>query len=275
MVNSKDREKRTPLHWAAGKNALPCVDALLKAGADVHACDWAEHTPLHWACLTDALESAKAIMAAGGKTDVTDRDKRTPLHWAAERGSETVLKYLISEAKVALDAVDAGGFTALHSAARRGMVATIKLLIKEGANASLAAFNGDTPMDLAADADARKALSPAGGASPAFKRKRTLSSGKVDLEGSLPSLAEALYSLVKTADLTTVRTLCVEPIARKLAGQAAGVLAKDCDVGTMHVCARTYTVFVDLKLQAGPAVHKLVFDEDGLITSSDVLTASA
>ena len=69
MVNSKDREKRTPLHWAAGKNALPCVDALLKAGADVHACDWAEHTPLHWACLTDALESAKAIMAAGGKTD--------------------------------------------------------------------------------------------------------------------------------------------------------------------------------------------------------------
>ena len=59
-VKAVDREKRTPLHWAAGKNALPCVNALLAAGADVHARDWAEHTPLHWACPMDALESVKA-----------------------------------------------------------------------------------------------------------------------------------------------------------------------------------------------------------------------
>ena len=187
MVTSRDREKRTPLHWAAGKNALPCVSALLQAGADVHACDWAEHTPLHWACLTDAVESVKALEAAGAKTDVADRDKRTPLHWAAERGAEEVLKHLVNTSKVGLDAVDAGGFTALHSAARRGMADSCKLLLAKGANANVAAFNGDTAMDLASGADVRKVLAPAGGSSPAMKRKRTMSSGKLDLAGSPPA----------------------------------------------------------------------------------------
>ena len=67
-VNSRDREKRTPLHWAAGKNALPCVTALLEAGADVNAADWAEHTPLQWAASTDAVESVEALLAAGARS---------------------------------------------------------------------------------------------------------------------------------------------------------------------------------------------------------------
>ena len=57
-VNAADREKRAALHWASGKNAVPCVEALIKAGADVNALDWAQHSPLHWACPMDAVESA-------------------------------------------------------------------------------------------------------------------------------------------------------------------------------------------------------------------------
>ena len=71
-----------------------------------------------------------------------------------------------------------------------------------------------------------------------------------------------------------VRTLCNDTVARQVAGQAAGVLAKGAAPGTMHTCTRTCTVFVDVKLADGrAAVHKLVFDEDGLIKASDVFTA--
>lgn len=41
LVKESDADNRTPLHWACGKNALPCVRALIKSGADVNATDWA------------------------------------------------------------------------------------------------------------------------------------------------------------------------------------------------------------------------------------------
>ena len=44
----------------------------------------------------------------------------------------------------------------------------------------------------------------------------------------------------------------------------------------MHVSSRTLTVHVDLTLDGGAkAVHKLVFDDDGLITTSDIFLAGA
>ena len=58
-VNVIDREKRTPLHWAACQNALPCVSALVDAGADVNARDWAQHSPLHFCCHFDAVRAPK------------------------------------------------------------------------------------------------------------------------------------------------------------------------------------------------------------------------
>ena len=110
LVSAADREKRTPLHWAAGKNALPSVQLLLKSGADVNARDWGEYTPMHWACPMDAVESARALVQAGARVDVADRDKRTLLHWAAEKGAERCLRFLLDEAKVVdVDAVDWGG----------------------------------------------------------------------------------------------------------------------------------------------------------------------
>ena len=92
----------------------------------------------------------------------------------------------------------------------------------------------------------------------------------------LPTLAEALYATIKKGDLTAVRTLCVEAISRKVAGQASGVLAGGVEVGMMHVSARTGSVHVDLTLSGGAsAVHKLKFAEDGLISGSDIFTGDA
>ena len=59
-MTAVDREKRTALHWACANNALPCVDALIAAKADVNARDWAGLAPMHCACPLDAVDSVKA-----------------------------------------------------------------------------------------------------------------------------------------------------------------------------------------------------------------------
>jgi len=274
-VNAPDREKRTPLHWAAGKNAERCVGALIEAGANVNAADWAEHTPLQWAASVDSLEAVKALVAAGARVDKFDHDKRTSLHWAAHRGADRVLKFLLDETDSAVDATDYGGFAATHSAARRGAVSVLKLLLAKGADPNLAALNGETPTDLAFDLETKRALAPVeGDGKPSLKRRRSLSTDQANLEGELPALVEALYATVKKGDLAAVRTLCVDSVARKVAGQASGALSGALEVGAMSTSTRTQTVHVDLTLSAGgattKALHRLVFGDDGLISASDL-----
>ena len=271
-ANAKDREKRTPLHCASGRNSLPCVKALIAAGADVNACDYGAHTPLHWAAPMDALEACKELVAAGASASVADRDKRTPLHWAADRGAERCLKYLLEECNAAVDAVDWGGYTALHSAARRGSVSAINLLLAKGANASLAALSGETPTDVAQGAEAKAALGTK--ASPGMKRKRS-SQASTNLEGTLPALAEALYQSIEKKDLAAVRSLAVDGVSAALVSWAETVHAQKWVAGAKHVSTRTATVHVDLTRGSASGIHKLEFDDDGLITKSEVFTTAA
>ena len=275
-VNAADREKRTALHWASGKNALPCVAALIDAGADVNARDWAEHTPMHWACPMDAIESVKVLAAAGADLNAVDRDRRTPLHWAAEKGAEGCLAFLLEQSGVTVDAVDWGGYSPLHSASRRGSVGCINLLLAKGANADLAALSGETPAEVAGSAEAKSLLASKGSASPGIKRKR--SSGSIALEGSLPELADALYSAIAKKGAKEVYTsLCDEATGAALAKWAASVMKAGLTVGTKHVSTKTASVHTELTLgDRGKTklLHQLTFDEDGLIVGSVVYTAA-
>eukprot|EP01025_Chloroclados_australasicus_P049924 TRINITY_DN5705_c0_g2_i2.p1 TRINITY_DN5705_c0_g2~~TRINITY_DN5705_c0_g2_i2.p1 ORF type:complete len:332 (-),score=62.45 TRINITY_DN5705_c0_g2_i2:273-1157(-) len=49
-VNIKDKEDRTPLHYAIAYNHPKAVESLIAAGANVNAVDNKSNTPLHYAC---------------------------------------------------------------------------------------------------------------------------------------------------------------------------------------------------------------------------------
>ena len=266
-VNTFDREKRTALHWAAGKNSLLCVDALIAAKADPNALDWAEHTPMHWCCPVDAVESARALLAAGAKVDLADRDRRTPLQWAADHAAEKCLAFLLSTGGVDLEAVDRGGYLALHSAARRASIPCIKALLEAGANRQLLSVDQETPADVAGDEAARAALADGGGAG--LKRRRTGSTTSLAGEG-LEALAEAFYEAVGgKADL---EPLCEASVP---AAQLARELGKKpLQLGEAHVCSKSRTVFTELTAGGKAQLHSLTFSAEGRVQAARLYAPS-
>ena len=73
-----------------------------------------------------------------------------------------------------------------------------------------------------------------------------------------------------------MRELCTDASARHVAEQAGGVLSGGLSVTTVHVSSRTLAVLSELSLSgvALPALHKLVFDEEGLVAVPEVFTAA-
>eukprot|EP00045_Choanoeca_perplexa_P011441 m.121363 g.121363 ORF g.121363 m.121363 type:complete len:570 (-) comp15636_c0_seq1:100-1809(-) len=59
---SKDLKGKTALHWAAQVNAIPCVQALLSAGASFMSTDFMTDTPLHTALREGNVEAGMEIL---------------------------------------------------------------------------------------------------------------------------------------------------------------------------------------------------------------------
>ncbi|KAF5597987.1 ankyrin 1 [Fusarium pseudoanthophilum] len=92
-VNVADDMGRMPIHLAAC-NGLANFEAVLERGGDIYAKDKQGRTPLHWAAQTGKLQVVKKIISLMGDKldiDVPDIDGWTPLCWAPRNGL-TLLK---------------------------------------------------------------------------------------------------------------------------------------------------------------------------------------
>jgi len=273
LVRSVDADKRTPLHWACGKNALPCVKAIITSGADMDARDWAGRTPLLWAVLVDAAEAASELINLGADARVADRDQRTALHWAADRASESSLKLLLkamANADACLDAVDWGGYTALHYAARRGAIGCVRQLLSHGANRWQVAMNGEVPTDMATSAVTKILLEERIG----MKRQRSLSStNSLVLFSVLPDLAKQFYKAWKDGDVDEHLTEGLRKEGTDSVLRTSMRRQADVDIDSMHVCTKTSKVVVELTAGGEKAMHSLTFTDEGLVSAFTPYTA--
>jgi len=133
-LEQRDRKGRTPLLSACGCHIGGCVEALLAAGADIHATDDFGLSVLHYAlrsifyfeeyntmegCSENDLELIKLLVdhgnASGRPLNVEARANNglTPLMFAAQYADAAVVKALLA---VGVDptAADGDGNTALH-----------------------------------------------------------------------------------------------------------------------------------------------------------------
>jgi ankyrin repeat protein len=133
LVNVKDKDGRTPLHWACRGVHLDVVKFLVDKGADVNAEEYGGNTALHHAAMNNAANAVALLIKKGADLENIEDYGRTPLILGArERGGPKTIKVLL-DAGADVKAKDKFGATALHLASWRGKKEVVDLLLDAGA----------------------------------------------------------------------------------------------------------------------------------------------
>jgi hypothetical protein len=131
--DARDKSNRTPLHWAVVAGHDLTVRTLIELGADKEARDTFDQTPLHLAALAEQDHVVRTLIELGADIEVRNQDDRTPLHVAAEQGEDLVVRTLI-ELGADKEARDQDNLTPLHVAVEQGYLAVVQALVEGGAN---------------------------------------------------------------------------------------------------------------------------------------------
>ncbi len=153
LLQAKDENGRTPLHWAARGVHFEVIQYLVNEGSAIEATDAAGTMPLHSVASRGHLEACKWLVEKGAPVDVKNSEGVTPFAYAAAGGRREVVEFLLAHGanKADLEIRNAWGRTPLCAVARDGGNAeAIKLLISLGANINAADSSGMTPIMLAA-----------------------------------------------------------------------------------------------------------------------------
>lgn len=94
IVDARDDNNSTALHWAAWSNSEAVAELLLSSGADKNARDKFGGTPLHKAAEEGSLEVAALLVRAGADLAARDILNRTPLGSALRYRKQEVADYL-------------------------------------------------------------------------------------------------------------------------------------------------------------------------------------
>jgi ankyrin repeat protein len=150
LINGRDGQAWTPLHYAADHGRLDLMTWLIAHGADVHAAMNEGETPLFFAAnpaTADANAAAciRVLLAAGADINHRNRKGWTPLHDLAFYG-EVAESGLLLDLGAAVDARDARGRTPLHLAAGCGLGDEVALLLARGAEVDARDDQGWSPL---------------------------------------------------------------------------------------------------------------------------------
>lgn len=150
-VNYSGPLGRTALMAAATRSRVAVIEALIGAGARIHAKDNDEYTALHHALFFADEDTVRTLLRLGADANDpgTGGLSLSLLMIAARTGDPDILQLLI-DAGAELDAkMSTGGHTALMYAAAYGSPANVETLIKAGADVMVATDAGRTALDLA------------------------------------------------------------------------------------------------------------------------------
>jgi len=146
LVDGRDSQGNTPLHWAAKVNSKDAVALLVSDKADVNAKDDRGTTPLGIAVTQGNKAVVELLLANKAAVDAKDDQGYTPLHLAAFSGSKDLVDLLIKN-NADVNAKSNGGTTPLHAGAAFKDVE--ELLIANKADVNAKDNRGHTPLHLA------------------------------------------------------------------------------------------------------------------------------
>ncbi|XP_049941127.1 serine/threonine-protein phosphatase 6 regulatory ankyrin repeat subunit B-like [Schistocerca serialis cubense] len=118
ILNARDHNGRTPLHYAVARGHFKIMKVLIDAGADVNAVDADGRTPIFMKYRGTYNEVPKLLIEAGADLTVRDKNGKSVLQVAFENCNNRLIYLLIREHAFLLDSgnVDKNGKTILHTA---------------------------------------------------------------------------------------------------------------------------------------------------------------
>lgn len=150
LVDAKDKDGRTPLHWACRGVHLEVVKFLADRGADCNAVDNNETVPLHSVAARNNTEAIKLLLAKGALIDAHEYRTHTALHYAAMYDATDAAALLIEKGADIESRDDYQRTPLLLCARERGGPETTRVLIAAGADVNARDKFQSTSLELAA-----------------------------------------------------------------------------------------------------------------------------
>ncbi|MED6235015.1 hypothetical protein ATANTOWER_012756 [Ataeniobius toweri] len=147
-VTAYDNLFRTPLHWAALLGHAKIVHLLLERNTSgTIPSDSQGATPLHYGAQSNNAETVGVFLSHPSVKDEPDLEGRTAFMWAAGKGSDDVIRTMLTLApQIDINMADKYAGTALHAASLSGHVSTVKLLLEKGATVDFLDVMKHTPL---------------------------------------------------------------------------------------------------------------------------------
>jgi len=133
ILESRDSNGMTPLHYAALGGSADFIGYLIDKGAEPGLQDSGAHTPLHLAAMNDRKDAVAELVRRGAPLETRDDYGRTALIACAREGGSAATGRVLIEAGADVNAADKFGAVALSLAAWRGKAEFVDLLLEKGA----------------------------------------------------------------------------------------------------------------------------------------------
>jgi ankyrin repeat protein len=153
LVDARDSNGNTALHWCVIKGSVHAFVCLVKAGATLDLANFDGRTPLHLAvALYESVPEHSShilnfLLHHGANPNVADLSGSTPLHLASELGIVPIIELLLEEG-ANVNTVDEEGESALFYALRGQSEAAVRKLVEYGIDISSRNSDGESAIDF-------------------------------------------------------------------------------------------------------------------------------
>ena len=146
-VDTQDNYGRIPVHYAVESRDLKILDFLLITGADPWTPDNYQICPIHLAAERGSDLLIRELLKDGVSPDCRDLQGRTPLHHCcSSKVATSIAAGILLESGVKIQASDSKGAHPIHLAAEKGSESLVKLLISYGADLNCPDTEGRSPL---------------------------------------------------------------------------------------------------------------------------------